>query len=76
MGFMGKIQPVGSFLKFLLVLDLDSLCIYIQIYVCIYHLFVCLFMSVLGLRCFEGYSLVALQGLLTVVASLIVEYWL
>ena len=78
MGFMGKIQLVGSFKKFLLVLDLDSLYIYIQIYVYVYIYiyisFVYLFTSVLGLRCFEGYSLVALQGLLIVVASLIEEY--
>ena len=39
-------------------------------------LFIYLFMAVLGLRCRSGFSLVAVPGLLTVVASLIVEHGL
>ena len=51
--------------------------IYIYTHMCIYNIS-CLFvyLSVPGLHCFEGHSLVELQGLLLVVAFLIVEYQL
>ena len=38
--------------------------------------FIYLFFIVLGLRCWEGFSLVAMRGLLIAVASFVVEHGL